>query len=228
MTVRAAALTLQKSASGVTPSWLAILVVCGATSCGSERDTTEIVGVISAAVFVERTLIVFCSDRAEPGVSDLYVMAADGSNVKRLTEGGDFFTPAWSPDGRSIAFQHSTGTEVSIGLLIPGSSERVLLVTGEDPDLWGKPVLWSRDGQQLSYARRESPLSDVWVVSRSGGQRRPLLPAPKGCASLQMCLASIHASYIHGSRACLRVPSTDAGAPTCGSPMASTIPSRRI
>ena len=38
--------------------------------------------------------LVFSSDRA--GSYDLYTMRADGSDVRRLTRGGDSFTPDWS------------------------------------------------------------------------------------------------------------------------------------
>ena len=38
--------------------------------------------------------LVFASDRA--GSYDIYTMRADGSQVHRLTRGGDSFTPDWS------------------------------------------------------------------------------------------------------------------------------------
>jgi len=40
--------------------------------------------------------LVFASSR-ERGIYDLYTMRADGSDVRRLTRGGDCFTPDWSP-----------------------------------------------------------------------------------------------------------------------------------
>lgn len=38
--------------------------------------------------------IVFASSRA--GTYDLYTMRADGTEVRRLTRGGDCYTPDWS------------------------------------------------------------------------------------------------------------------------------------
>ncbi len=38
--------------------------------------------------------LVFASSRA--GLYDLYTMRADGTDVRRLTRGGDCFTPDWS------------------------------------------------------------------------------------------------------------------------------------
>ena len=41
------------------------------------------------------------------GRYEIFVMQADGSNVRRLTDHqdeGDYSSPAWSPDGKTIAF----------------------------------------------------------------------------------------------------------------------------
>ncbi len=50
------------------------------------------------------TRIVF-SRRAEDGNRELWVVDSDGENLRRLTNHGSvIITPAWSPDGRRIAF----------------------------------------------------------------------------------------------------------------------------
>ena len=46
--------------------------------------------------------IAFVSDR--DGEASIYRMAADGSDVARLTSGSNDREPAWSPDGQSICF----------------------------------------------------------------------------------------------------------------------------
>ena len=38
---------------------------------------------------------------------DLYLVHADGTGVRRLTFNGDSHDPAWSPDGRSVAYDHA-------------------------------------------------------------------------------------------------------------------------
>jgi len=60
-------------------------------------------GQLDAPALIEQ--IAFASDR--DGDYEIYVMDADGSNVRRLTtasEGEDNYSPAWSPDGSRIAF----------------------------------------------------------------------------------------------------------------------------
>lgn len=171
------------------PAWGLGAVLCwGAAGCGDEADPTYITrwGEVETlrsqpSTTAVQTPIVFRSDRAEPGVGDLYVMAPDGSNVRRLTEGGDFTAPVWSPDGRSIAYRQLRGAEGSVGLLALEGGERVQLVTGLDPSLWSLALSWSPDGRDLLYADSSAgALSELWAVSRFGGQPRRLLPEADG------------------------------------------------
>ena len=60
--------------------------------------------------------IVFVSDRGNRGNSDIFVMDANGGNVKRLTRGGgqDLY-PAFAPDGKRVAFSSNRdGAEAEI------------------------------------------------------------------------------------------------------------------
>src|SRR5919197_1732873 len=57
-------------------------------------------------------------DLIEPsGDEEVYVMDADGTHVQRLTNNGDFDSaPAWSPDGRLIAFENAPGPTLQPGV----------------------------------------------------------------------------------------------------------------
>ena len=86
--------------------------------------------------------IAFVSTR--DGSPYIYVAAADGSSLRRLTKG---VWPEWSSDGRQIVFNgvDSSG-DPSIHIInADGSGERVLQITGSSPKL-------SPDGRRLSFS----------------------------------------------------------------------------
>lgn len=98
---------------------------------------------------------------------DLYVIRADGSHLKPVTDGpANDVMPAWSPDGEWIAF-HRDG---ALWLVHPDGSDAQLLWAGK-----GRLVLWpawSPDSQQIALALdaiggRSSP-HEIWVVDRQG------------------------------------------------------------
>lgn len=63
------------------------------------------------------------SDRG--GNQQLYVMDADGGNVRRISYGnGRYATPVWSPRGDYIAFTKMAGGQFYIGVMYPGRQRR--------------------------------------------------------------------------------------------------------
>jgi dipeptidyl aminopeptidase/acylaminoacyl peptidase len=112
---------------------------------------------------------------------------ADGTGRRALTRptrtSGDF-DPAWSPNGRRIAYVHSTGSTVGPGqagteiwvMNADGSGKRRLT---QNVSFDGGPT-WSPDGRRIMFARGSLytngsglPYSDLWVMNANGtGQRR--------------------------------------------------------
>jgi Tol biopolymer transport system component len=106
--------------------------------------------------------ILFSAVALKTTIASIYVMNADGSGVTKLTgtAGGD--APAWSPDGKMIAFLR-TGIWV---MHADGSQAKQIR---HDPTMVEQWPVWSPDGRQIAYT--ESPVCGpcspgmVWALN---------------------------------------------------------------
>lgn len=154
---------------------MVLLLAAAAPACGQDDAGTDGPDSTERSIATE-TPIVFRSQVAD-GPGELYAMAPDGSDLRRLSGDGDFSVPEWSPDGQSIAFRDSSsGTSAEVGVMSSDGSSPVLLTEGESATALDVAVHWSPDGEELAYGSwPEIGVSNVWAVSRLGGAPRPLL-----------------------------------------------------
>ena len=112
--------------------------------------------------------IAFRSDRGGGGI---FIIGGDGAGVRRIADSG--YNPAWSPDGREIAYAEESITRpedrsarVSQLWTVDVSSGRKRLVSQDD----GVQPRWSPNGQYLAYwAIDRDGNRDLWTVRASGG-----------------------------------------------------------
>ena len=108
----------------------------------------------------------------------LYVMNADGSDIRRLTDQLNVYdwTPDWSPDGSQIVFARSYATpvwrsEIWVMDSDGGNLLRLGTVDGQGPD-------WSADGSKIIYFNYVDGGGDIWVMDADGSNPTQLTDNP--------------------------------------------------
>jgi Tol biopolymer transport system component/DNA-binding winged helix-turn-helix (wHTH) protein len=111
----------------------------------------------------------------------IYVAVVGGDKPIQLTSNSGDCCPAWSPDGREIAFSRYKDRVLSI-ITIPalgGTEHRVY----QGPDSMGGGISWSPDGNQLAFceSRPEDPTrSWISLLSLADSSTRQFSSPPAG------------------------------------------------
>src|SRR6201991_491830 len=118
-------------------------------------------------------LIAFASNRDtgppyNPYNLDIYVMNADGSNVRRIVDDPEYdVSPQWSPDGRKIVFVTGRNGNFDVyEMNADGTEQRNLTADHDKSD--GAPV-WSIDGQNIAFSRKIEGKDQLFIMDANGG-----------------------------------------------------------
>ena len=151
---------------------LFLIALLATASAGEEPGTLNGNGNQQTVNRDKREIVFSCSHQGIEGNFDIYIMAADGSNIRQLT-----FSPAadnWpsiSPEGEHIAFvSYRDGARKLYVMNTDGSD--IVCLTGNYK--YDRPA-WSPSGKQIAY---NTPAGEICVIDIEGREEKQLSHFP--------------------------------------------------
>jgi TolB protein len=138
---------------------------------------------LGAAPQPSRSGTIVFSRTDDAGEGDLYTVRADGTALSRLTANRAGYDPAWSPDGRRIAFTAGSVRDRQLFTMAPDGSD-VLRLTPSGGRRWAFNPSWHPGGPRglrlvFDYAEPGTEDGDLWSIGSDGRTMTPLTQTPE-------------------------------------------------
>ena len=154
-----------------------IVIIDPARNREVRRIRVELNGVTTPSWSPDGSRLVFTG--YDGGLSDLFVINADGTGFARLTN--DKYAdlhPVWSPDGRTIAFTTDRGPDTDFDQLRFGNmriatldlaTSRITVLPGMEDGKNSNPQ-WAPDGRSIAYVSDRTGVSNIYLHELADGE----------------------------------------------------------
>ena len=110
--------------------------------------------------------------RRTDGVSDIWLMNADGSDPVRITDdGANDYDPRWSPDGSQLLFTTDRAGNFDIWIMNADGSGAAAITTHPGDDEY---PTWSGDGRHIAFHSDRHGGKTLWLMNADGSQQSEL------------------------------------------------------
>jgi len=118
--------------------------------------------------------IVYASTPQTARSWDLFTVAADGGQIRRLTDSKETEQhPSWSPDGQKILFTRGDAmSNIDIYVMQEDGSDVIRLTEHGQRD---QRACWSPDGTQIAWVSQRDGEKAVWIMDSNGSNKRKLV-----------------------------------------------------
>lgn len=141
----------------------------------AHKIADEVVFQFSGEPGIADTRIAYSSSGS--GTKELYAMDYDGANAARLTSNGSInFSPAWSPDVRSVAFTSFMRGYPYLYRIFPFENRPVQLLAGSGT--FNSAPAWSPDGRLVAFSSNRDGNPEIYVLTVATGAVRRLTTNP--------------------------------------------------